>query len=128
MSSGAIYPDLQDKVVLVTGGGSGIGEAIVRKFAQQSAMVGFIDLKSEASAQLAHELNKAGGKVFFVRADLTDIDALRQAVASVRAEFGPIQVLVNNAAHDERHATLEVTPDYWDDRIAVNLKHQFFAA
>src|SRR5918994_1458298 len=104
----AIYPDLQGKTVLVTAGGSGIGEAIVRRFAD--------------------ELCADGGSVRFERADLTDIAALRAAIDRVKAALGPVEILVNNAAHDERHPTEEVTEAYWDGRIAVNLKHQFFAA
>ena len=122
----ATYSDLAGKVVLVTGGGSGIGEAIVRRFAEQKSKVGFIDIKE--SQGLADELNRLGGTVRFEHADLTDIAALRAAVGRIRDALGPIQVLVNNAAHDERHPTEEVTPEYWDDRIAVNLRHQFFAA
>jgi NAD(P)-dependent dehydrogenase (short-subunit alcohol dehydrogenase family) len=127
-STGAIYPDLANKTVLVTGGGSGIGEAIVRRFAAQGAKTAFIDLKVTESRLLAGELVGQGGRVHFEQADLTDIAALRSAIDNIRKLFGPIQILVNNAAHDQRHATLEVTPEYWDDRIAVNLKHQFFAA
>ncbi|ALA19752.1 MULTISPECIES: SDR family NAD(P)-dependent oxidoreductase [unclassified Chelatococcus] len=125
---GAIYPDLAGKVVLVTGGGSGIGEAIVRRFAEQKSKVGFIDIKGDESRALAAELARSGATVHFEEADLTDIAALRAAVARIRSALGPVGVLVNNAAHDERHPTEEVTPEYWDDRIAVNLKHQFFAA
>jgi NAD(P)-dependent dehydrogenase (short-subunit alcohol dehydrogenase family) len=122
----ATYSDLEGKVVLITGGGSGIGEAIVRRFAQQKSKVAFIDIKE--SQALADELNGQGATVRFEQADLTDIEALRAAIARIRAALGPVQILVNNAAHDERHPTPEVTPEYWDDRIAVNLKHQFFAA
>jgi len=122
----ASYSDLAGKVVLVTGGGSGIGEAIVRRFAQQQAKVAFIDIKD--SQALVAELAGQGGPVRFEQADLTDIGALRAAIARIRQALGPIQVLINNAAHDERHPTEDVTPEYWDDRIAVNLKHQFFAA
>ncbi len=121
----ASYPDLAGKVVLVTGGASGIGEAIVRRFAAQGARVGFLDIKDDEGRALADEL---GAEVRFVRADLTDIAELRAAVQEVRAALGPIAVLVNNAAHDERHRTEDVTPEYWDDRVAVNLRHQFFAA
>ena len=124
----AIYSDLADKVVLVTGGGSGIGEAIVRRFAGQNCKVGFIDIAEEASRKLAAELTAAGHRVHFELADLRDIEAMRAAIVRIREAYGPIQVLVNNAAHDERHPTADVTPEYWDDRIAVNLKHQFFAA
>ena len=126
--NGAIYPDLAGKVVLITGGGSGIGASIVRHFARQKARVGFIDIARAPSEALAAELTAAGAEVVYVHADLTDIAALRSAIAAVLAALGPITVLINNAAHDERHDTLTVTPEFWDDRIAVNLKHQFFAA
>jgi NAD(P)-dependent dehydrogenase (short-subunit alcohol dehydrogenase family) len=128
MTAGAIYPDLANKTVIVTGGGSGIGEAIVRRFAAQGAKTAFIDIKETESRALAKELSAQDRQVHFEPADLTDIAALRAAIGNVRKHFGPVQVLINNAAHDERHATLEVTPEYWDDRIAVNIKHQFFAA
>jgi NAD(P)-dependent dehydrogenase (short-subunit alcohol dehydrogenase family) len=124
----AIYPDLEGRTVIVTGGGSGIGEAIVRRFAGQKARVGFLDIADGPSRALEAELRAQGCEVAFERCDLTDISALRAAVESVRGRFGPIEVLVNNAAHDERHATEDVTEAYWDQRIAVNLKHQFFAA
>jgi D-xylose 1-dehydrogenase len=124
----ATYSDLAGKTVIVTGGGSGIGEAIVRRFADQKAKVGFIDIKEAESRRLADELTGQGSQVRFEAADLTDIGALKAAIGRIRDAFGPIQILVNNAAHDERHATEEVTPEYWDGRIAVNLKHQFFAA
>lgn len=124
---GTIYPSLKDRAVLVTGGGSGIGEAIVRNFLGQGARVGFIDIDLEASRQLLASL-PAEAKVHFEHADLRDIGALRAAVAGARAALGPITILVNNAARDDRHAIEDVTPDYWDERIAVNLKHQFFAA
>lgn len=121
----ATYSDLAGKVVLVTGGASGIGEAIVRRFAGQGAQVGFLDIKDDEGHALAGEL---GASVRYVHADLKDIAALRAGVAQVREAFGPVAVLVNNAAHDERHQAMDVTPEYWDDRVAVNLRHQFFAA
>ena len=119
------YPDLAGKPVLVTGGASGIGEAIVRRFVQQRARVAFIDIKRAEGEALAAEL---GGEAWFAHADLTEIEALRQAVAALKAEAGPFAVLVNNAAHDERHRTEDVTPELWDERFATNLRHQFFAA
>lgn len=124
----AIYSDLEGKVVLVTGGGSGIGEAIVRRFAEQKCKVAFIDIAREASLKLVAELAARGQPVHFEHTDLKDIAALRAAVARISEALGPVQILINNAAHDERHATADVTPEYWDDRIAVNLKHQFFVA
>jgi len=124
----AIYSDLKGQVVLVTGGGSGIGEAIVRQFAAQQAKVAFLDVAVEPSRALARELAEAGTPVHFEPCDLTDIPALQRSVAAAAKRLGPIQVLVNNAAHDERHATEEVTEAVWDSRIAVNLKHQFFCA
>lgn len=124
----AIYSDLAGKVVLVTGGGSGIGEAIVRRFAEQKAHVAFIDIQEALSRRITEELSAKGHSVRFELADLTDITALRAAIGRIKAALGPVQILVNNAAHDERHATETVTPEFWDDRIAVNLKHQFFAA
>jgi NAD(P)-dependent dehydrogenase (short-subunit alcohol dehydrogenase family) len=124
----AVYSDLAGKVVLVTGGASGIGEAIVRRFAQQKSIVVFFDIKVEEGARLARELSSQGLGAHFLNVDLTDIAALRAGVADARKAHGPVNVLVNNAAHDERHSTEEMTPEYWDGRIAVNLKHQFFAA
>lgn len=124
----AIYSDLMDKVVLVTGGGSGIGESIVRRFAEQKCKVAFIDIAKDQSTRLAAELAAKDHHVLYEAADLRDIAALRAAIARIVEHFGPIQILINNAAHDERHETRDVTPEYWDDRIAVNLRHQFFAA
>jgi NAD(P)-dependent dehydrogenase (short-subunit alcohol dehydrogenase family) len=124
---GTIYPSLKDRTVLVTGGGSGIGEAIVRRFAGQGARVGFIDIDANASKLLLAGL-PADARAHFQHADLRDIGALRHAVAGVREALGPITILVNNAARDDRHAIEDVTPEYWDERFATNLKHQFFCA
>ena len=124
----AIYPDLAGKVVLVTGGASGIGAAIVRVFARQKSTVVLFDINEEAGMGLSRELSGQGLAAYFQRVDLTDIPALRAGVADACKAHGPTAILINNAAHDERHPTEEVTPEYWDDRIAVNLKHQFFAA
>ncbi|WP_298160075.1 SDR family NAD(P)-dependent oxidoreductase [Brevundimonas sp.] len=121
----AVYPDLNGKVVIVTGGAGGIGEAIVRAFAGQGARVGVLDIDTVAGERLRAEL---GDAILFVTCDVTDIAGLKTAIGAVRQTFGPIDCLINNAAHDERHQTLEVTEAYWDGRIAVNLKHQFFAA
>jgi D-xylose 1-dehydrogenase len=127
-SSGAIYPDLEGKSVLVTGGGSGIGAAIVRAFVRQRAKVGFIDIAEAPSQALVAELGDAKPGVWFTQADIRDIDALRAAITTLTDSLGPADVLINNAANDERHATPDVTPAMFDERIAVNLRHAFFAA
>lgn len=124
----AIYPELADKIVLVTGGASGIGEALVRRFAAQKSVVAFVDIQAERGQALAAELNGRGARVHFKAVDITDTRAFQSAIGEFARTLGTVNVLVNNAAHDERHATDTVTPEYWDDRIAVNLKHQFFAA
>ncbi|MGY3450245.1 SDR family NAD(P)-dependent oxidoreductase [Bradyrhizobium sp. USDA 4353] len=123
----AIYPSLNDRTVLVTGGGSGIGEAIVRNFLDQGARTAFIDIDRDASQTLLNSL-PAQARIHFEHADVRDIAALRAAIDNVRKALGPITILVNNAARDDRHSIEEVTPEYWDERMAVNLKHQFFAA
>ena len=120
----AQYPSLDGKSVLVTGGASGIGAEIVRAFAGQGARVGFLDLDGEASAALAADL---GDAVSFELCDLRDIDALRAVIGALRDRLGPAQVLVNNAARDDRHDWTKVTPEYWDERMATNLRHMFFA-
>lgn len=120
----ANYPSLNGKSVIVTGGASGIGAAIVRAFAEQGAKVGFVDLDATAGQALAAEL---GGDVAFEACDLRDIDALKAAFAGLAAKLGPATVLVNNAARDDRHGWEEVTPEFWDERQATNLRHQFFA-
>jgi NAD(P)-dependent dehydrogenase (short-subunit alcohol dehydrogenase family) len=126
MKYGAIYPSLKGRTVLVTGGGSGIGESIVKHFAAQGCKVGFIDLKEKESKAVVAAIRRKRQTVHFEQADLTDIDALKRAVANIRKALGPITILVNNAAHDERHTLEEVTPEYFDDRMNVNFRHQFF--
>ena len=128
MKYGAIYPSLENKTVLVTGGGSGIGESIVRHFVNQKSKVGFIDKMQTVGGVLCTELKQAGRTVHFESCDITETQNLKLAVENIRKELGPITILINNAAHDERHILEEVTPEYWDERFAVNIKHQFFAA
>jgi len=123
----ARYPSLADIPVVISGGASGIGESLVRNFAAQGARVGFVDIAVEAGEALAAELTAAGQSVRFTRCDVTDIEAYRTAIAGFAAAHGDALVLVNNAAHDQRHNWNEVTPAYWDDRMAVNLRHAFFA-
>jgi NAD(P)-dependent dehydrogenase (short-subunit alcohol dehydrogenase family) len=126
MKYGAVYPSLKGRTVLVTGGGSGIGESIVEHFAAQGSKVAFIDIKEKESKALAARIRKKKQIVHFEHCDLTDIAALRKSIAAIRKALGPITVLVNNAAHDERHKLEDVTPEYFDNRIAMNLKHQLF--
>lgn len=120
----ATYPSLSGKTVFVTGGASGIGEEIVRAFAAQGSRVGFLDLDIDRSKALAAEL---GERVTFEICDLRDIPALQAGFAAMQARFGPATVLVNNAARDDRHDWKDVTPEYWDERQATNLRHMFFA-
>jgi NAD(P)-dependent dehydrogenase (short-subunit alcohol dehydrogenase family) len=126
--NGAIYPSLKNKVVLVTGGASGIGASIVEHLAAQGAKVSFLDIDADAGRKLSQALAGAGCETLFLPCDLTDIEALRSAIREVRSALGPITGLVNNAARDDRHEIQSVTPEYWDQAIAVNLRHQFFAA
>jgi NAD(P)-dependent dehydrogenase (short-subunit alcohol dehydrogenase family) len=119
----AIYPSLNGKRVLVTGGGSGIGAGIVEAFAVQGCDVTFIDINGSDSDALAERTGAT-----FLRVDLKDIPATRKAIEGVIGDGGPIDVLVNNAANDDRHEVDAVTEEYWSDRLDVNLKHQFFCA
>jgi NAD(P)-dependent dehydrogenase (short-subunit alcohol dehydrogenase family) len=123
----AIYPSLKDRTVVVTGGASGIGAEIVRAFAEQGSKTGFVDFDVERAAALAAELTGRGADVRFEPCDLRDIGALRRAFAALAEALGPARVLVNNAARDDRHTWEEVTPEYYDERIATNLRHMFFA-
>ena len=129
MSQLAIYPSLKDRVVFVTGGGSGIGEAIVEAFCEQGSKVTFVDIAREASEALVKRIGGRGHAVpRFVHCDLRDIAALQSAIARAGDADGPIRALVSNAANDDRHHFSKVTVEYWDERMAVNLRHQFFAA
>ncbi|MGZ4732233.1 MAG: SDR family NAD(P)-dependent oxidoreductase [Terriglobales bacterium] len=125
----ATYPSLRGRVVLVTGGASGIGEKIVEQFAHQGANVVFLDIQNDVGVQLAKKISAGGDpEPYFLQCDLTDIDALRACLEKTVVKFQTVDVLVNNAANDARHAVEAVTPEYWDQSIAVNLKHQFFAS
>ena len=120
----ARYPSLNGKTVFITGGASGIGAEIVKAFAAQGAKVGFVDLDAKGAQALT---DATEGTLAWEQADLRDIPALQKALARLKAKLGPAQVLVNNAARDDRHDWREVTPEYWDERQATNLRHMFFA-
>jgi len=123
----ARYPSLAGRRVLVTGGATGIGEAIVSAFARQGARVAFLDVQDDPAHALVAALASEGSpQPLFKHCDITDLAALKTAIAQVAAEFGAFDVLVNNAANDQRHTIEEVTPEYWDQSMAVNLRPQFF--
>lgn len=124
----AIYPSLRDRTVFITGGASGIGAEHVLQFAQQGARVAFVDIADDPARALADRVAAAGHQApLYWHCDLKDIAALRQAIAEAGQRLGPITVLVNNAANDQRHKFEDVTVEYWDERLATNLRHQFFA-
>lgn len=127
-SAFASYPSLKGMPVIVSGGASGIGETLVREFAAQGSKVGFVDIAVDAGRKLEAEIAAAGQVAQFVECNVKDIPSYRAAIDALSNAHGPALALVNNAAHDERHDWAKVTPEFWDDRIAVNLKHAFFAA
>ena len=124
----AQYPSLRDRVVLITGGATGIGASLVENFCAQGAVVGFLDIADEPAAALAEQMQAAGHRrPAYRHCDMRDIAALQRTLAELIEAMGPATVLVNNAAHDQRHKWEDVTPEYWDERHQVNLRHQFFA-
>ena len=125
----ATYPSLRDRVIVITGGASGIGESLVEAFAMQSARVVFLDIQDTAAQQLVHRIEAAGFPApVSYPCDLTNIAALESVMAQVLERFGTVDVLVNNAGNDSRHSIEETTSAVWDQTMAVNLKHQFFMA
>ena len=126
MNEIASYPSLKDKVVLITGGASGIGETIVENFLQQESKVVFLDKEKELGLKLVSKLNNYNYKAIFKECDLVNIEDLKSKINQIREEVGLISILVNNAASDERHDIDSVTPEYWDNRMNVNLRHYFF--
>jgi len=126
MASFASYPSLSDRTVFVSGGASGIGEEIVRAFVEQGSKVGFVDIDEEKGRELADLLAADGATVQFQACDLRNADEIKSAFAELRAGLGAATVLVNNAARDDRHSWEDVTPEYYDERIATNLRHMFF--
>ena len=129
MDSFATYPSLAERTVLITGGGSGIGASLVEHFVAQNAIVAFLDIEENTSSALVEDLTgRFDCTPLYLSCDVADTARLRDAIAKVGDTLGPITVLVNNAGNDERHNFQEVTSEYWDERLQVNLKHQFFAA
>jgi NAD(P)-dependent dehydrogenase (short-subunit alcohol dehydrogenase family) len=127
MTTGATYPSLAGKRVIISGGGSGIGEGIVEGFTRQGAAVAFVDVQEEQSEAVVARLADAPIAPLFYRCDITDNRDYSAKIGSMIEALGGCDVLINNAANDDRHKVQEVTPTYWDERMAVNLKHQFFA-
>lgn len=124
----ATYPSLRGQLVLITGGASGIGASIVEHFVSQGSQVVFLDIDSRGADELISGLSRECPYApVFVHCDLTDIPTLRAAIAGIEARHGAVRVLENNAGNDARHSFEEVTPEYWDRCMAVNLRHQFFA-
>ncbi len=128
-SQHSVYPSLRNRVVVVTGGASGIGEAIVAAFAQQHAQVAFLDIQDAAASSLASRLAAQGFPMpAFFHCDLTDVDAIQAVCREILSRFGTVDVLVNNAGNDTRHTIESVTAAFWDRTMATNLRHQFFMA
>lgn len=123
----ARYPSLQGQNVFITGGGTGIGAALVSAFAEQGARVAFVDVAAQASAELADKLAQQGASIWWKTCDVRDVAALRQSIEEAAAAFGDFSTLVNNVARDDRHTLESVTPEYWDDNLAVNQRPAFFA-
>ena len=121
----ARYPDLAGRGVFISGGATGIGAAFVAAFAAQGSRVTFVDVADASAQALVERLGPE--RLRYAHCDVRDIAALQFAVAAAESTFGPLRVLINNAARDDRHALADVTPDYWDASLAVNLRHHFFA-
>lgn len=128
VANAAVYPSLAGKRVIVSGGASGIGEGIVEGFVRQGAAVSFLDVQKEASAALIARLHDAPVPPIALNCDITDVTDYGAKIDQLIGQLGGCDVLINNAASDDRHKLDEITPAYWDGRMAVNLKHQFFAA
>jgi len=128
MHQTTFYPSLKGRTVFISGGSSGIGAELVRRFAAQGARVAFCGLSPHGGAALVRSVAGAGHEApYFEPCDVRDVAAYQALLHRVQDKLGPVQVLVNNAGRDDRHALEDVTPDYWDERLALNLKHYFFA-
>jgi NAD(P)-dependent dehydrogenase (short-subunit alcohol dehydrogenase family) len=128
LTGGAIYPSLRGRSVFITGGGSGIGACLTESFARQGSLVAFVDIAEAASQALVQKLDDQGlARPWYRRVDVTDIAALQSAIGDAAKALGDFHVLINNVASDDRHSFMEVTPEYYDARIAVNQRPAFFA-
>ncbi len=128
MNEIASYPSLKDKIVLVTGGASGIGASIVKNFLQQGSKVVFLDKELELGKNLVEKFDHFYHKAVFKECDLIKISDMQKIIKEIQKDIGPISILVNNAANDERHNIDDVTPEFWDNRMNTNLRHYFFTA
>ncbi|MEJ0092301.1 MAG: SDR family oxidoreductase [Methylocella sp.] len=126
--SSAIYPSLANKLVVITGGGTGLGAAMVEAFARQGAKVCFLDIAEKESRELEHALRTAPHPPLFLPCNLVNVAEIDAVFADIARRAGTVEALINNAANDDRHEFGGVSPAYWDERIAVNLRHQFFCA
>ena len=124
----AVYPSLQGRTAFVSGGASGLGAEFVSQLVGQGMRVAFVDVDADRGTALERLLRDGGAEVMFLECDVRDVSSLRQSIGQAAQALGPIRVLVNNAANDHRDRVAEVTPDLWDDRLAVNVRHHFFAA
>ncbi len=128
LTGGAIYPSLRGRSVFITGGGSGIGACLTEAFARQGSLVAFVDIAEAPSSALVDKIEKEGHpRPWFRKTDVTDIPALQAAIRDASRDLGDFHILVNNVANDERHNFMDVTPEYYDNRIAVNQRPAFFA-
>ncbi len=128
LTGGAIYPSLRGKSVFITGGGSGIGACLTETFARQGCLVAFVDVAEEAARRLVDRVESEGlSRPWFRNVDVTDIPALQGAIRDAANAVGDFHVLINNVASDDRHDFMNVTPEYYDSRIAVNQRPAFFA-
>lgn len=124
-----LFPDLKGQTVFITGGGSGIGAEFTRAFTRQGANVGFVSLRQEVAGQLCDDIEQStGSRPFYIRCDIRDVAALKDAIHEIRGVLGPIGILVNNAARDTRHKLDSMTVDEWDNLLNTNLRPYFFTA
>jgi NAD(P)-dependent dehydrogenase (short-subunit alcohol dehydrogenase family) len=124
----ARYPSLRDRPVFISGGATGLGAEFVAQFSAQGARVAFVDIDDEQARRLCDEVEAQGSlRPLYLTADVRDVEAMVEAITAAAGELGPFATLVNNAANDQRRQAGEIDQAFWDDKIAVNLRHHFFA-